>query len=68
MSRKPYPSNVADQFVVRFPPGLRAQIKDIAALNRRSMNAEIVFHLENAIGAAGEGLGNSTPAADQTTL
>lgn len=59
----------SDQFAVRFPSGLRDRIKDMAAQNRRSMNAEIVFHLENAIGvAAGEKFGDKAPAANQTTL
>lgn len=54
----------ADKYVVRFPDGLRDQIKALAKANRRSMNAEIVFALEERMQAAtGEGLRNSSPAA-----
>lgn len=42
----------ADQFIIRFPDGLRARIKRQAALNRRSMNSEIVTHLEQAFPAS----------------
>lgn len=43
------PSRTADQYVVRFPEGLRAAIKRSAAENGRTMNAEIVFHLRKAL-------------------
>lgn len=36
----------ADKYVVRFPEGLRDQIKELAKANRRSMNAEIIVALE----------------------
>lgn len=36
---------------VRLPPGMRARIRDRAAENRRSMNAEIVHYLDCALGA-----------------
>jgi hypothetical protein len=50
--------------MVRFPDGLRDKIKALAKANRRSMNAEIVFALEERmLAATGEGLGNSSPAA-----
>ena len=48
MSRKGYPSQVADQFVLRLPDGLRDQIKADAKANGRSMNAEIVARLEGS--------------------
>lgn len=61
------PSHTQDQYVMRFPAGLRDRIKAAAAQNRRSMNAEMVFHLERALSSAdaatGEGLGNRAPAA-----
>ncbi|MFG1417166.1 Arc family DNA-binding protein [Xanthobacter sp. V0B-10] len=41
----------ADQLPLRFPQGLRDQIKKAAATNRRSMNAEIVIALEKIFGA-----------------
>ncbi|MDE1139988.1 MAG: Arc family DNA-binding protein [Paraburkholderia tropica] len=46
-SQKP-PSRTADQFVVRFPDGMRARIADEAKKNNRSMNAEIVARLEES--------------------
>ncbi|EYD71600.1 hypothetical protein Rumeso_05001 [Rubellimicrobium mesophilum DSM 19309] len=39
-------SAAVDKFVIRLPDGLRQAIKEAAACNRRTMNAEIVFHLE----------------------
>lgn len=36
----------AEQYTVRFPDGLRDQIKAAAEANGRSMNAEIVARLE----------------------
>lgn len=42
-------SRYADQYIVRFPEGLRDLIKEAAARNRRSMNAEMIFHLEKAM-------------------
>jgi len=35
-----------DKYVLRFPDGMRERIKDAAAENNRSMNAEIVARLE----------------------
>ncbi|MBL1438334.1 MAG: Arc family DNA-binding protein [Rhodobacteraceae bacterium] len=39
-------SRKQDQYIVRFPDGLRDRIKKAAADNNRSMNAEIVDTLE----------------------
>jgi hypothetical protein len=36
-----------DQFIVRFPDGMRDKIKELADQNNRSMNAEIVLALED---------------------
>ncbi len=47
--RKEYPSYQQDQYMVRFPDGLRSRIKEEAERNCRSMNAEIVFHLQKAM-------------------
>ena len=51
--------------------GLREEIKQAAAKNRRSMNAEVVIHLERALRsapeAAGEGFADATPAASSNT-
>ncbi len=41
-----YPSRKMDQFVVRFPDGMRERIRAAAEANNRSMNAEIVATLE----------------------
>ena len=48
MTRKSYPSDKADQYMVRFPDGLRDRLKDEAAKNNRSMNAEIIARLESS--------------------
>lgn len=47
MSKEPYPSETADRFIVRFPDGMRDRIKEAAAANNRSMNAEIIARLES---------------------
>ena len=44
--RGDFPSSKQDQFVLRFPDGLRDRIKVYAARHGRSMNAEIVRVLE----------------------
>ena len=49
MTSKP-PSRTADQFVVRFPDGMRDRIAEAAKANNRSMNAEIVSRLEQTFG------------------
>lgn len=41
----------SDQFNLRMPQGLRPQVKVLAAQNRRSMNSELVFLLEQGIKA-----------------
>lgn len=38
-----------DQFVLRLPAGLREKVKESADRNIRSMNSEIVFHLQRAV-------------------
>jgi hypothetical protein len=43
-----YPSELAERFQIRLPPGLRDRIKATAEANGRSMNTEIVSTLENA--------------------
>lgn len=39
----------ADKYIVRMPEGMRARIKSNAAVNHRTMNAEIVHHLTRAL-------------------
>lgn len=46
MTKKPYPSDKLDQYIVRFPNGMRDRIKAAATANSRSMNAEIIATLE----------------------
>ncbi|NEJ20083.1 Arc family DNA-binding protein [Rhizobium leguminosarum] len=40
-----------DRYIVRMPDGMRDRIKEEAALNRRSMNAEIIYQLSRVYGA-----------------
>lgn len=35
-----------DRYIVRMPDGMKEKIKEEAARNCRSMNSEIVFHLQ----------------------
>ncbi|WP_127113063.1 Arc family DNA-binding protein [Shimia sediminis] len=43
-----------DKFMLRLPDGMREQIKESAAKNSRSMNAEIVVALELYFGIVGD--------------
>jgi plasmid stability protein len=57
MAKKPTAKRTgrdSDQFIVRFPEGMREALADLAARNGRSMNAEIVHAL--AIHFAQEGM------------
>ncbi|MBY3268641.1 Arc family DNA-binding protein [Rhizobium laguerreae] len=47
------PSRGSDQFVLRFPEGLRDRIREIADRNGRSMNAEIIMRLEDSLAKSG---------------
>lgn len=38
-----------EKYIVRMPDGMRDRIKEEAERNCRSMNAEIVFHLQRAL-------------------
>ncbi|MGB3814039.1 MAG: Arc family DNA-binding protein [Shinella sp.] len=49
LARTDYPSDKMDQYVLRLPNGMRGCIKEIAALNMRSMNAEIIMALKERI-------------------
>lgn len=44
-----YPSDEADRFQVRMPPGLRSRIAAQAKANGRSMNSEIIARLEMSL-------------------
>ncbi|CCE97274.1 Arc family DNA-binding protein [Sinorhizobium fredii] len=44
----------AEKIILRLPDGLREQIKNAAKQNHRSMNADVVFHLERIYQARAE--------------
>ncbi len=44
----------ADKYIVRFPPGMRDKISELAKANNRSMNAEIIKRLEWALSVLSE--------------
>ncbi len=46
---KRYPSELAPKFVLRFPQGMREEIREIASSNHRSMTAEIIARLEKTL-------------------
>ena len=52
-----------DKFMLRMPDGWRAALKARAALNRRSLNQEILMALEGVVKAAGVEFGDRAPAA-----
>lgn len=48
-------SQRSDKFIIRFPePGLRQRLKANAALNRRSLNAEILVLIDVGLAAQKE--------------
>lgn len=63
-------SRTDDQFNLRLPPRMRPRIAKLAKANHRSMNSEIVFHLEKAIEAltrtASEGVAPPPKASPET--
>ncbi|WP_168735164.1 Arc family DNA-binding protein [Pseudothauera rhizosphaerae] len=58
MSRKPQDSESrhADKYIVRFPGGMRDRLKTAAEAAGRSLNAEIVFRLEQSFRLEAAGL------------
>jgi crotonobetainyl-CoA:carnitine CoA-transferase CaiB-like acyl-CoA transferase len=52
MRKESSPSRVAEQFVVRFPDGMRDLIAEAAKTNSRSMNSEIVARLQQTFNDA----------------
>ncbi|GAA3721108.1 hypothetical protein GCM10022421_31990 [Oceanisphaera sediminis] len=48
MKEKAYPSEKLDKFMLRFPDGMRDDIKNAAEASGRSMNAEIVHRLQQS--------------------
>ncbi|WP_425909044.1 Arc family DNA-binding protein [Nitrobacter sp. TKz-YC02] len=53
------PSRKLDQYIVRFPDGMRDRLKDAAAANKRSLNAEIIARLEASLFDTAPGLGGA---------
>ena len=58
------PSTVADKYVIRLPAGMRDRIRERAAANRRSMNAEIVHYLDRSLDEAREAEGAASAGTD----
>jgi hypothetical protein len=46
---KPYPSQIADRFLLRLPDGMRDRIANAARANQRTMTAEIVLRLQRSL-------------------
>lgn len=55
MARGDYPSTKQDQYMVRFPDGMRDELKALAEKSGRSMNTEIISRLMMSLGEASEG-------------
>lgn len=49
MKKEQYPSEAADRYIVRFPEGMRDEIKHAAEASGRSMNAEIIQRLKSSV-------------------
>lgn len=60
------PSRTADQFLLRFPDGMRDRIAAEATKNNRSMNAEIALRLQESLDLSGTGASGLWP--DDRTL
>lgn len=58
MSKKPQDSESrhADKYIVRFPDGMRDRLKASGQAAGRSLNAEIVFRLEQSFRQQGTGM------------
>lgn len=63
MSKELPPSRTAEQFVVRFPDGMRDRIAEAAKNNKRSMNAEIVARLQQSFDTRDTDLAQDTVGA-----
>lgn len=50
----PENSRRADKFVVRLPDGMREDVAELARLNKRSMNSEIIAAMANQINGVAE--------------
>ena len=47
---------VKEQFILRFPHGMRGRLKSLASANRRSMNAELLRLIEIGMASAGDSM------------
>ena len=54
-----------DQYPLRLPQGMRDRIRERAAANRRSMNAEIVHYLDRALADPAQTKGPAEVAASE---
>lgn len=57
-------SRQSDKFMVRLPDGMRERLAAAARANRRSMNAELIVHLETALAASGAEPAKPAPASN----
>lgn len=71
MSKELPPSRTAEQFVVRFPDGMRDRIAEAAKANNRSMNAEInhilLTHLDS-LGSEADALETAISKAERSNI
>ncbi len=51
MAKPMYPSEKLDQYMLRFPDGMRERLKTLAKDNNRTLNAEIIARLEASLDA-----------------
>lgn len=56
------PSRSLDKFMVRLPDGMRERLAASARANRRSMNAELIIHLDAALAQQSVAVAQSEPA------
>lgn len=47
--RKQFPSEQQDQYMLRFPKGMRDRLKAEAEKNKRSLNSEIIARLDDSL-------------------
>lgn len=66
------PSRHLDKIMVRLPDGMRPKLSQLARSNHRSVNAEVVYHLEKVLAALGpreddDGavIGTATPSSSE---
>lgn len=53
--KNPFPSDVADKFLLRLPEGMRERLKTAAKANNRTMNSEVVARLDSSFATSGRG-------------